>query len=169
MAYAITGDAHQLWYESQGEGEAVVFVHEFGGDYRSWDGQFNALSARFFCVRYSARGFHPSDIPDSPGAYGQPYSTRDLLDLINHLDLTSAHVVGTSMGSFTSLDFALHHPERVLSLTLVGNSSVPRDDTERELDHLFAKIALLAVSPPGDHLAGVVRHRRSVGGRTWSR
>ena len=37
------------------------------------------------------------------------------------------------MGSFTSLDVALARPERVLTLTLVGNSSGPRD--ERERDH----------------------------------
>ena len=49
---------------------------------------------------------------------------------MDHVDLQAVHLVGTSMGSFTSLDVALDHPERVLSLTLVGNSSGPRDAEE---------------------------------------
>jgi len=37
------------------------------------------------------------------------------------------------MGSFTSLDFALEYPHRINSLTLIGNSSGPRDVKEREI------------------------------------
>ena len=64
--------------------------------------------------------------------YGQSQATADVLTVLDHLDIGQTHVVGTSMGSFTSLDFALEHPERVLSLTLVGNSSGPRTEEERK-------------------------------------
>ncbi|MGI9406969.1 MAG: alpha/beta fold hydrolase [Hyphomicrobiaceae bacterium] len=124
-------DGVEIYYEIQGVGAPIVFVHEFGGDYRSWYRQTPVLSQSCRCISYSARGFLPSAIPENQNHYGQAQSTGDLRALINHLDLEQVHLVGTSMGSFTSLDFALGHPHRVLSLTLVGNSSGPRNDVEQ--------------------------------------
>lgn len=126
-----TADGISIYYEEAGTGTPIVFVHEFGGDYRSWHLQLAELSRSFRCITYSARGFLPSAVPQDRGQYGQSYSTSDLLALMDHLGLDQAHVVGTSMGSFTSLDFALNHPDRVASVTLVGNSSGPRDEKER--------------------------------------
>ena len=37
MPYAISSDNVRLHYEEVGQGEAVLFVHEFAGDHRSWD------------------------------------------------------------------------------------------------------------------------------------
>ncbi len=126
-----TPDGISIYYEEAGSGAPIVFVHEFGGDYRSWHLQVAELSRSFRCIAYSARGFLPSAVPQDRSQYGQSYSTSDLLALMDHLGLDQAHVVGTSMGSFTSLDFALNHPDRTTSVTLVGNSSGPRDDAER--------------------------------------
>ena len=131
MPKFLTPDGLSLYYEKHGRGEAIVFVHEFGGDYRSWWRQVPAFSETHHCIVYSARGFLPSAVPESQNAYGQAQATADLLALLDGLQIQSAHLVGTSMGSFTSLDFALDHPGRVKSLTLVGNSSGPRNDAER--------------------------------------
>ena len=132
MALVTTTDGVKIFYETHGSGSPVLFVHEFGGDYRSWSQQVSDLKSGYQCITYSARGFWPSDTPDDATLYGQRQASNDLLTLLDHLELDAAHLVGTSMGSFTSLDVALRHPERVLSLTLVGNSSGPRDDEERE-------------------------------------
>ncbi|WP_170327510.1 alpha/beta fold hydrolase [Ruegeria arenilitoris] len=126
-----SADGLTLFYEDTGAGAPILFVHEFGGDYRSWYQQVPVLSQSFRCITYSARGFHPSAVPEDRAQYGQAQSTGDVLALMDHLGLEAAHLVGTSMGSFTSLDFALTHSDRVLSVTLVGNSSGPRDDAER--------------------------------------
>jgi len=126
-----SADDLTLYYEDAGAGAPILFVHEFGGDYRSWYRQVPVLSQTFRCITYSARGFLPSAVPEDRARYGQPHSTSDVLALMDHLGLERAHLVGTSMGSFTSLDFALTYPDRVLSVTLVGNSSGPRDEAER--------------------------------------
>ena len=81
---------------------------------------------------YSSRGFHPSSIPKQQSDYGQKQATSDLLALFNALSLETAHLVGTSMGSFTSLDFALNYTDRVKTLTLIGNSSGPRTSQEKQ-------------------------------------
>ncbi len=126
-----TADGITLYYEETGTGSPIMFVHEFGGDQRSWHRQVPALSQSFRCITYCARGFLPSDVPNDRSRYGQAQSTSDLLALMDHLGIEQAHLVGTSMGSFTSLDFALKYPDRVTSLTLVGNSSGPRDEAEQ--------------------------------------
>ena len=132
MPEFLSFDGTRLYWEQAGAGAPIVFVHEFGGDYRSWHRQVQALSQRFRCITYSARGFLPSAVPANRDQYGQAQSTADLLALMDHLELAQAHLVGTSMGSFTSLDFALNHGDRVASLTLVGNSSGPRHEAERQ-------------------------------------
>ena len=127
-----TEDGISLYYEDTGSGNPILFIHEFGGDYRSWAHQVPVFSQAYRCITYSARGFLPSSVPDDRSQYGQVQATTDVLAVINHLDLTKVHLVGTSMGSFTCLDFSLKHPEHVLSVTLVGNSSGPRDEDERK-------------------------------------
>ena len=131
MPYFTASDACRLWYDEIGQGAPVVFVHEFGGDHRSWSEQSGALSKYHRCITYAARGFIPSDSPRDSSLYGQFQATGDLLAIADCLALESFHLVGTSMGSFTSLDFTLSHGTRVRSLTLIGNSSGPRNDAER--------------------------------------
>ena len=131
MATLHTDDGIEIYYESAGNGEPIVFVHEFGGDYRSWYRQVPVFSQTHQCILYSARGFLPSAVPKDRNCYGQEHATNDLLALADHLQLNTAHFVGTSMGSFTSLDFALSHPDRVKTLTLIGNSSGPREKSEQ--------------------------------------
>ena len=126
-----TEDGISLYFEESGAGDPILFVHEFGGDYRSWAHQVPVFFRTHRCLTYSARGFLPSSVPDDRNCYGQAWATSDALAVINHLNIERVHLVGTSMGSFTSLDFALKHPERTLSVTLVGNSSGPRNDAER--------------------------------------
>ncbi len=132
MPFAEATDGLKLCFEDHGEGQPVIWLHEFGGEPASWDFQLAHFSKNFRCITYAARGFQPSKTPRAMEMYGQAQATADVAAVLDHLNIRQAHLVGTSMGSFTSLDFALEHPGRVLSLTLVGNSSGPRTDDERE-------------------------------------
>lgn len=131
MSYIRASDGTQIYVEENGHGEAIVFAHEFGGDWRSWRPQIDHFGDRYRCIRYCARGFLPSDVPDSRDHYGQDQSTSDLLAVADSLELSRFHLVGLSMGSFTSLAFALEHSERLISLTLVGCSSGPTGERQR--------------------------------------
>ena len=64
-------DGTSLYYEEAGTGTPVVFVHEFAGDYRTWEPQMRYFSRAHRCVTYSQRGYPPSDVPDDPARYGQ--------------------------------------------------------------------------------------------------
>lgn len=145
MSYIQAADGTRLYVEETGKGDAIIFTHEFGGDWRSWRPQAAYFGNRFRCIRYCARGFLPSDVPGDEGCYGQDISTCDLLAIADALELSRFHLVGLSMGSFTSLSFALEHSERLISLTLAGCSSGPTGETQqsRYREDLKSEIALL--------------------------
>ncbi len=110
----------RLCYESTGSGTPIVFVHEFAGDSRSWEPQVRALSRRYRCVTYNARGYPPSDVPKSASKYSQDIHVDDIAGIMDALKIDKAHIVGCSMGGYAALHFALRYPKRALSSTIVG-------------------------------------------------
>lgn len=128
-----------LYYEQEGQGTPIVFVHEFAGDLRSWKKQVGHFSPRYRCITYNQRGYPPSDVPDDPAAYSQDIAVADLLGLMDRLRLQKAHIVGFSMGGSAALIFGLRHPARALSLVIAGTgsgSSQKREDFLRELEYV---------------------------------
>jgi pimeloyl-ACP methyl ester carboxylesterase len=110
-----------LYYEEAGRGIPVLFVHEFAGDWRSWEPQMRFFPSRYRAVTFSARGYLPSDVPDSPEAYSQDLQIEDLMRLLDGLRIDRAHICGLSMGSYTTLLFGLKYPDRARSLTIAGS------------------------------------------------
>lgn len=111
-----TRDGVELYYEDTGSGHPIVFCHEFAGDYRSWEPQVRYFSHRFRVITYNARGYPPSEVPTDPRSYSMDHAVEDVVDLLKHLEIPNAHVVGFSMGSFTSLFFGMRHPELARSV-----------------------------------------------------
>ena len=117
-AFANSADGLRLHYETHGKGPPVVFLHEASRHCRSFDLQVAALQDRFQCIAYNARGYPPSDVPASVESYSQDISATDVGALLDALGLGDAHLVGVSMGSAASLNFALRSASRVRSLIL---------------------------------------------------
>ncbi len=120
MGIATTDDGVELYYESTGLGTAIIFVHEYAGDLRSWENQVRHFSRRYRCVTFNARGYSPSAVPADNAAYSQARATRDIIAVMDHLDIRQAHIVGLSMGGFATLHLGLSAPERALSLCVAG-------------------------------------------------
>lgn len=120
MAYATCDDGVRLYYESEGEGSPILFVHEFGGSYWSWEPQIRAFARRHRCITYAARGYPPSDIPEEVEAYSQARAAKDIFAVMDACGLESAHLAGLSMGGFAVLHAAIQQPERVRSLLVAG-------------------------------------------------
>ena len=115
-----TSDGVNLYYEEAGVGTPVVFVHEFAGDYRTWEPQMRRFSRAYRCVTYSQRGYPPSDVPDDAARYGQDVARSDVIALMDALKIDKAHVVGHSMGAYTALHVGIKHPQRCISVTAAG-------------------------------------------------
>jgi pimeloyl-ACP methyl ester carboxylesterase len=120
MARATTTDGVSLYYEEAGTGEAIVFVHEFGGNFWSWEPQLNYFSRRHRCVTFAARGFAPSDIPEAVEAYSQEQAAADIFAVMDAAGIDKAHLVGLSMGGFAVLHAAILDSPRVLSAVVAG-------------------------------------------------
>ena len=115
-----TADGVELYYEQAGSGTPVVFVHEFAGDYRTWEPQMRRFTRSHRCVTYSQRGYPPSDVPSDPAKYGQDIARGDVIALMDSLRIDKAHIVGHSMGAYTALHVGINQPERCISVTAAG-------------------------------------------------
>lgn len=120
MGFANADDGVRLYYEETGSGTPVLFVHEFAGDFRSWEPQVRHFARRYRCITYNARGYPPSDVPRSVDAYSQERAVLDAVAVLDHLQIERAHVVGLSMGGFCTLHLGLRNPERARSLVVAG-------------------------------------------------
>ena len=107
----------RLYFETAGEGGAIVFVHGFTLDTRMWDDQWRFFSESHRVTRYDVRGFGRSSKPAGPYA-----NSRDLKALLDHLKAERPHVVGLSMGGGIAVDYALSYPEGLRSLTLIDST-----------------------------------------------
>jgi len=115
-----SADGTRLYYEEAGTGTPVVFVHEFAGDYRTWEPQMRAFARSHRCVTFSARGYPPSGVPSDPARYGQDIARADVIAVMDALGIDAAHVVGHSMGAYTALHVGIKHPQRCISVTAAG-------------------------------------------------
>jgi pimeloyl-ACP methyl ester carboxylesterase len=109
-----------IYYEEHGEGEPLVFSHEYAGDYRSWAPQVRSFARRYRVITYSHRGYLPSEVPGDPAQYSQELLVEDLRGLLDHLGIARAHICGLSMGGYVTLAFSLTYPERCRSAVLAG-------------------------------------------------
>ncbi len=126
MPYANVNGVN-LYYEEHGSGFPLVWSHEFAGDYRSWKPQVQFFSRRYRVITYNARGYPPSDVPESLDDYTQEQSVDDLRGLLVHLNIERAHIGGLSMGGNVALNFGLTHPEMARSLIVAGTGAGTTD------------------------------------------
>src|ERR1700730_6087683 len=120
MPHITTDNAVLLYYEEAGTGHPIVFVHEFAGDYRSYETQLRYFARRYRCVAVNARGCPPSEVPEDFHTYSQERASDDIRAVLDGLGIAKAHVVGISMGGFAVLHFGFAYPERALSLVVAG-------------------------------------------------
>ncbi|MEX6431010.1 MAG: alpha/beta fold hydrolase [Ferrimicrobium sp.] len=86
-------DGGEIGYDEAGEGPAMIFSHAGIADRRMWKHQFRDLATdhRVVCYDWRGRG-------ESSSAQGDVVHHRDLLGLMDALDIPTAHLVGCSMG-----------------------------------------------------------------------
>jgi pimeloyl-ACP methyl ester carboxylesterase len=132
MPHATTDDGVRLYYEETGSGRPVIFVHEYAGDYRSWEPQMRQFGQRYRAITYNARGYPPSDVPEEVAQYSQARAADDIASVLDHLKVDKAHIIGLSMGGFATLHFGFRHPSRALSLCVAGcGYGAERGQTEK--------------------------------------
>ena len=117
MPYLPVG-ASKLYYETTGEGPAIVFAHGVGGNHASWFNQIPVFARSYCVVTFDHRGFGCStDVERS----GRSAFVSDLCALLDHLEIDRAVLIGQSMGGGTAIAFAAAHPDRVRALAIASS------------------------------------------------
>jgi 3-oxoadipate enol-lactonase len=117
----------QLYYEQAGEGPALLLIHSGFLDRRMWDPQFADYARTHSVIRYDLRGFGRSSHPE-----GNYIDAEDVQQLLDHLNVRHASVIGNSAGARVACDFAAGFPERVSALVLVAGGPADLDPTPEE-------------------------------------
>ena len=108
----------ELEYEIHGSGEPVILLH--GGllaDENTPLTKESALTSRYKVINYHRRGFGGSEHPAGKATIED--QAADCFELMNHIGVGRAHVVGHSLGGVIAIQLALSHPERVQTLALM--------------------------------------------------
>ncbi len=109
-------DGGWIEYDVRGEGPALVLLHAFPLGLFMWDPQCETLSPARRVVRFDARGFGGSDLPDGPLTMER--IADDAAALMDTLGIERAVVGGCSMGGYAAFAFARRHPHRLAGLVL---------------------------------------------------
>jgi pimeloyl-ACP methyl ester carboxylesterase len=118
MPYASSGDA-EIYYEVNGSGPAVLFVHGSGGHHAAWWQQVAALSPDYTVITVDLRGFGNSRWESDHDARNFPGDIIAVLDAVAADGGPSkAVLVGQSIGAAAALRAALDRPDRTSGVVL---------------------------------------------------
>jgi pimeloyl-ACP methyl ester carboxylesterase len=114
---------HYKTYVGDPDREWVVLVHGAGGSSSIWFRQLRAYREHFNVLLVDLRG-HGGSAAVADGREGKPYTfeavSREVIDVLDHLELQRAHFVGISLGCLIVRTIAEMEPERVRSMVLGG-------------------------------------------------
>jgi 3-oxoadipate enol-lactonase len=108
-------------YRSAGEGKSLVFCHALASRQELWDRQRQALTEKFRMVSFDLRGHGDSSLPGN-GDYSFESQADDVVALMDHLNISSASLVGISVGGEVAQVAAARHPRRFDRLILVSTA-----------------------------------------------
>lgn len=158
----VESDGAMLRYVDVGRGETVVLIHGFAANLDlNWVGPriVATLSKDFRVVAFDCRGHGKSGKPHDAASYGTKM-VNDIANLLDHLGVRRAHVVGYSMGANIAARFVTLHPDRAATVTLGGSGGHRgrADEHQRDDEELASSLEqgkgmlplLRRLAPPGE-------------------
>jgi pimeloyl-ACP methyl ester carboxylesterase len=113
-------DTRVGYWDTGGAGDPIVLLHPASGSALVWLYQQPAFAkAGYRVIAYSRRNYYNSDLApeNNPGT-----ASADLQNLVEFLPVDKFHLLGSAAGGSVAADYALSHPERLLSLTVSSNN-----------------------------------------------
>lgn len=112
----------RMYYETEGSGsQTLLFVHGFLLNTQMFEAQVDRFKHQYRCVLVDLKGHGLSEAPGS--GYDVASQSQDIVALMDYLELPPVHFIGHSMGGFIGLQLAMHHPDKIKSLTLLNSSA----------------------------------------------
>jgi 3-oxoadipate enol-lactonase len=113
-------EPHHVLHGPQ-DGEVLVLGPSLGTNLGLFDAQVAALASRWRVVRFDLRGHGRSPVP--PGPYTVAELAGDVLGLLDRLDVQRCHYLGVSIGGAIGQWLAIHHGDRLASLTVCASAA----------------------------------------------
>jgi 3-oxoadipate enol-lactonase len=112
----------RIYYDLKGPGDLPVLVlsNSLGTDCNMWNEQLAEFSKNFRILRYDTRGHGQSSV--APGLYTIAGLARDLVELLDHLELSRVYFCGLSMGGMTGMWIGMHAPQRLHKMVLCNTA-----------------------------------------------
>ncbi len=107
--------------EGQTGTPVLAFSNSLGANYSMWDPQVPGLRKRMRVLRYDTRGHGQSSL--TAGPYSIEQLGKDLVALLDALDLDRVHFCGLSMGGMIGMWLGVNAPERLNKLVLCNTAA----------------------------------------------
>jgi 3-oxoadipate enol-lactonase len=108
----------RIWYEANGTGPDVVFIHGEDHGIEMFDQQVAQLSEQYRCIAYYRRGHGRSEL--TPYGYSLRNQMIDLAGLLDYLDVEHPVIVAVAMATTIATSYTLEYPDRVRGLVLAS-------------------------------------------------
>jgi len=108
--------------------DLIVFLHPAFGDHRCFDKQIDFFASEYRVITIDLIGHGLSQVEKSKDKID--ISTEHLRLIMEKEGVEKAHLIGVSMGTLIAQYFALQHPEKVNSLTILGGYDINADNKE---------------------------------------
>jgi len=107
--------------EGPAESPVLMFANSLGADFSMWNAQVPELQKKFRVLRYDTRGHGQSSY--TPGSYSIEQLAKDVIALLDALDVDRVHFCGLSMGGMIGMRLGAHAPERLNHLVLCNTGA----------------------------------------------
>ncbi|KXX72574.1 alpha/beta fold hydrolase [Flammeovirga sp. SJP92] len=145
----IEREGEKIYYESVGEGTAIVLGHGLGGSHAIFFQQVPLLAKEYRVITFDQRGFGNSTnvhLKHSPHT-----AAEDMKAILDHLGVEKAHLLGQSMGGWCMLDFAMNYPKRALSIVFSNSLAGIYQESIKHFYEIPAPRPPLSSLPLGKH------------------
>jgi 2-succinyl-6-hydroxy-2,4-cyclohexadiene-1-carboxylate synthase len=127
----ITINGVKYAYDVSGSGEALLLLHGFTGSKETWKPFINGWSKQYKVIAVDIIGHGDTESPGDSSRYDIEYIAKDMIMLLDVLNVDKAHVLGYSMGGRLALTIAYLYSSRVHSLILASTTAGIRTEEER--------------------------------------
>ncbi len=153
-------DNTRLYYEEQGEGSPILFLHSYFGTLETWSAQREFLSRHYRVVVADARGHGRTQYPG--GRLRLTDFADDIAQLMRFLGTAPAHLVGSSLGAQIGLHLAREEPRLVRTLSAVDPPHLSEPSTQAYMDHVAQEFPANEERLESEHSGQPPGHVRSV-------
>lgn len=124
--FNIPSDDVTIYGKEWGKGEPIFLLHGAMVDMSDWENQIPILATKYRVIAIDSRGHGKSSFTDRPMTYA--LMSEDVINVMTALKIDSATFIGFGDGGNILLELAIHHPERLKKMILIGANLTPTPD-----------------------------------------